>query len=89
MRESTLMVALLAASVAFGGGLFVGQANAPAEVVTEVSTEKHAAMMIHGEKARLVGFVCGEGDATVIAAEESDFPPCVLIRPLSDVKPLE
>ena len=66
-----------------GASFLLGQEVNRVEIVE--GTERHNAMRLHGEKARLIGFLCGNHDATVIAEHEDEFPDgCKEIRMLRD-----
>lgn len=70
-----------------GAGFLIGQENASVEIVQP--TERDAAMIIHGQNARLIGLECGDRLATVVAEHEDEFPDgCREIRLLRDSPPL-
>lgn len=79
--EKAIIAAVLV--VTFSSGFLLGQDKG--KVVMTEATEREAAMMVHGKNARLIGFLCNNRNATVIAEEEDEFPDgCKEIRVLRD-----
>ena len=81
--RDALMIALLC-GVVVAGGVLIGRTTAPAG--TPLLTELEAAQAVAGDdQVRLIGFLCGNTSATVLARETHEFPDgCKEIRVLSD-----
>lgn len=85
LHQSITILSVLALPFVGGAGYLAGQENARVEIVQ--ASEKDAAMILHGQNARLIGFFCNNHNATVIAYEEDEFPDgCKEIRALKEVE---
>jgi hypothetical protein len=82
MRHSVFAIAI--ASISGGVGFLFGQSSAP--YATELSVSRTLA----GSNVELIGFMCGNHAATVLAKYEDEFPEtgCKEIRRLDDERPI-
>lgn len=67
--------------IALGIGFIIGAQQPPRDVDSELAT---AQMLAQNKNVRLIGFYCGNHDATVLAEYDDEFPSegCKMIVPL-------
>ena len=80
MRDTNPLLGILgAASIAFGAGALWGMDHAP-----QLTERGHAIALTGDPEVRLIGTMCADHAATVVARWEDEFPLCKEIRRLKE-----